>query len=84
MNVFFRVYLVSGLAFILGTYVVLLSVWFVATLNGIYDGAYVVSVYTNALGENDVVLVLIFLFLPAMAWVFTRGLRSAIRSEASL
>ena len=84
MNVFFRIYLVSGLAFMLGTYVVLLSIWFVATLNGIYNGAYFVSVYTNALGENDVVLLLIFLFLPAIAWVFTRGLRMAIRTEAAL
>ena len=84
MNLVFRIYLVSGLAFILGTYVILLSVWFVATLNGIYNGAYVVSIYTNALEENDVVLSLFFLFLPAMAWLFTRGLRRAIRSEAPL
>ncbi len=83
MNVFFRIYLVSGLAFILGAYVLILSVWFVATLNGIYNGAYVVSVYTNALAENDVVLLLFFLFLPAMAWTFTRGLRKAFKSEAS-
>jgi len=42
----------------------------------------VVAVSTNSLGENDIELGLFFLFLPAVTWLFTRGLRRVLKSEA--
>ena len=82
MNLLVRIYIAAGFAFILSVYVIILSLWFDATLNGIFNGQYAVAVDTNALGENDVVLLLLFLFLPVVTWVFTRGLRRIIRQEA--
>lgn len=83
MNVLMRAYLVAGFAFILGVYSVMLGVWFYATLNGAVNGQYVVTIYTDSLGESDVLLLLLFAFLPAMAWVFTKGIRQAMRQETS-
>jgi hypothetical protein len=82
MNILLRAYLVMGVTFILAVYVVTLSLWFDATLNGLYDGQYVSAIDTNVFGESTVALILFFFFLPAMAWVFTRGLRRVMAPEA--
>jgi hypothetical protein len=82
MNILLKVYLAAGLAFILSVYIITLALWFDATLNGIYNGQYAVAVSTNSLGENDIELALFFLFLPAVTWLFTRGLRRVLKSEA--
>ena len=58
MHILLRVYLVAGLAFLLSVYVITLSLWFDATLNGTFNGQYLVAIDTNALGENDITLVL--------------------------
>jgi predicted branched-subunit amino acid permease len=84
MNIVLRVYLIAGLAFILSVYVISLSLWFDATLNGVVNGQYTVAIDTNALGEDFVALSLFFIFLPAATWMFTRGLRRIIRSEAPI
>ena len=83
MNVLLRLYLAVGLAFVLGAYFVTLFIWFNATLNGLFNGQYVAAVNTNALGENDLIVLLLFVFLPAAAWTFTRGLRRVLRPEKS-
>lgn len=83
MNLLLKVYLVAGVAFFLSVYAIMLAVWFDASLNGVVNGAYVVSIYTDALGENDLVLVLLFAFLPVVTWVFTNTLRRVMRAEAT-
>ena len=82
MNILLRVYFVAGLAFLLSVYMITLALWFDATLNGVYNGQFVVAFYTNAFGEDFIELALLFLFLPAVTWLFTRGLRRVLRSEA--
>ncbi|MDG6926665.1 MAG: hypothetical protein JRN09_08940 [Nitrososphaerota archaeon] len=82
MNILLRAYLAAGVTFILAVYVITLSLWFDATLNGIYYGQFVSSIDTNVFGESTVVLLLIFFFLPSVAWVFTRGLMRAAAPEA--
>jgi hypothetical protein len=84
MNILLRVYLVAGLAFILSVYIITLSLWFEATLNGAVNGQYGVAIDTNALGESYVELALFFIFLPAVTWLFTRGLRRILKSEAPI
>jgi hypothetical protein len=84
MNLLLRIYIAAGITFILSVYIVTLAVWFDATLNGLYNGQYVVAVNTNALGENDLELALLFFFIPVVSWVFTRGLRGVIRKEPAL
>lgn len=78
MNILLRLYLAFGLSFILGVYVVTLSLWFESAVNGALNGQYVVTIDTNILGESGVVLLLLFLFLPVVAWMFTRGLRQVL------
>jgi len=84
MNILIRVYMVAGLTFVLSVYVITLSLWFDATLNGIFNGQYLVAIDTNALGEDDVALILFFAFLPLVTWLFTRGLRKVLKSEAPI
>jgi hypothetical protein len=81
MNILLRVYLVAGLAFILSIYIITLALWFDATLNGVVNGQFAATIDTNALGEDYIELGLLFLFLPAVTWLFTRGLRRILRSE---
>lgn len=83
MHPLLRAYLVAGIAFMLGVYAIMLAVWFDATLNGAVNGAYVVTINTDALGESDLVLALLFLFLPVAVWAFTRGIRRALTQQAS-
>lgn len=73
-----RLYLGAGTAFLLGVYVLLLSIWFEATLNGSVTGQFAATVDTNVLGEGPLVLALLFLFLPVVVWVFTRMLRGLL------
>jgi len=81
VNRLVRAYLAAGVAFLLSVYVILLSVWFEATLNGSVTGQFVVAIETNAFGESYIELGLLFLFLPVAAWVFTSGLRRLLRSD---
>ncbi|MDA4134759.1 MAG: hypothetical protein OK441_04245 [Thaumarchaeota archaeon] len=81
MNRLVRAYLAAGVAFNLSVYVILLSVWFEATLNGSVNGQFAVAIDTNAFGESYIELALLFLFLPVAAWVFTNGLRRLLRTD---
>jgi hypothetical protein len=81
MNRLLKVYLAAGMTFLLSVYVILLSLWFEAALNGSVTGQYIVAIDTNALGESYLELGLLFLFLPVATWVFTNGLRRLLRSE---
>ena len=69
------------MAFILSIYIITLALWFDATLNGVVNGQFAATIDTNALGEDYIELGLLFLFLPAVTWLFTRGLRRILRSE---
>ena len=77
MHILLRVYLVVGVAFLLSVYVITLSLWFDAP-HGTLNGQYLVAIDTNALGENDIVSVLFFAFLPLVTWLFTSGLRRVL------
>jgi hypothetical protein len=81
MNRILKAYLAAGMAFLLGVYIIMLSLWFEAALSGSVTGQYVVAIDTNAFGESYAVLALLFVFLPVVAWVFTRGLRRLLTSE---
>jgi hypothetical protein len=81
MNLILKVYLAAGMAFLLSVYVIMLSLWFEATLNGSVTGQYVAVIDTNAFGESYLELALLFIFLPVVTWVFTRGLRRLLTSE---
>ena len=81
MNRLLKIYLAAGTAFLLGAYVILLSLWFEAAISGSTTGQFVVAVDTNALSESYLVLALLFLFLPVATWVFTNGLRRLLRPE---
>ncbi|MDA4113327.1 MAG: hypothetical protein OK474_04690 [Thaumarchaeota archaeon] len=81
MNRILKVYLAAGMAFLLSVYVIMLSLWFEAALNGAVTGQYVVAIDTNAFGESYVELTLLFIFLPVVTWVFTRGLRRLLTSD---
>ncbi len=81
MNRLLRAYLAAGVAFILSVYVILLSVWFEATLNGSVTGQFAAAIDTNAFGESYLELSLLFLFLPVVAWVFANGLRRLLTAD---
>jgi len=81
MNRFLRGYLAAGVAFLLSAYVILLSIWFEAAVNGSVTGQFVVAIDTNAFGESYIELGLLLLFLPVAAWVFTSGLRRVLRAD---
>jgi len=81
VNRLLRAYLAAGVAFILSAYVILLSVWFEATLNGSVTGQFAAAIDTNAFGESYIELGLLFLFLPVAAWVFTSCLRRLLRND---
>ena len=81
MNRLLRAYLAAGVAFILSVYVILLSVWFEATLNGSVTGQFAAAIDTNAFGESYLELRLRFLFLPVVAWGFANGLRRLLTAD---
>jgi hypothetical protein len=80
VNRILKAYLAAGMAFLLAVYVIMLSLWFESSLSGSVTGQYVVGIDTNAFGESYAVLALFFLFLPVVAWFFTRGLRRLLTS----